>query len=140
MAPHSASIFTKRGAYNDWYFVVDPTGHVCCGLSGAGGINGVGVGACSTATVPLNQWSKVATSYDGATLRIHVNGLVDGSATQALVLDWDAPTCPGDQYYTDGCLYGIWIGATSTYSRTQVFPASGFKGIIDELRIGPLGP
>ena len=140
VAPHSASIFTKRGAYNDWYFVVDPTGHVCCGLSGAGGINGVGVGACSTATVPLNQWSKVATSYDGATLRIHVNGLVDGSATQALVLDWDAPTCPGDQYYTDGCLYGIWIGATSTYSRTQVFPASGFKGIIDELRIGPLGP
>jgi hypothetical protein len=139
-APHFAHIFAKRGAYNDWYLALTPAGLLCSGLAGEGGIGSQGVGTCSPNPIPLNQWSKVATSYDGTVMRLYVNGNVVDSESLALVLDWDAPLCPVDDYQTDGCYYGSWIGSNSVYSRTEVAPHNVFHGIIDEVRIGPSGP
>jgi len=139
-APHYAHIFAKRGAYNDWYLALTPEGLLCSGLAGEGGIGSQGVGTCSPSPIPLNQWSKVATSYDGTVMRLYVNGSLVDSEALALVLDWDAPDCPSDEYHTDGCYYGSWIGSNSVYSRTEVAPHNVFHGIIDEVRIGPSGP
>src|SRR6185503_19656210 len=73
-------------------------------------LTGGQVGFVSNRTVPLNNWSHVAVTYDGSRLRLYVNGVDAGSrpATGTLL-----PSSP-----EAGILGG----------------ASAFAGSIDELR------
>lgn len=41
----------------------------------------------SVPTIPLNQWSHIAFSYDGATLKIYVNGVLKGSQAGVVTLN-----------------------------------------------------
>ena len=71
------------------------------------GVNGV-------AAVPLNTWTHLAVTYDGATLRMFVNGVQVSSRA-----------VPGSTAMTSGALR---IGGNSVWGEY-------FKGLIDEVRI-----
>lgn len=65
-------------------------------------------------SIPLNQWSHVAGTYDGNTAKVYVNGvLVDSMAVTGLIPP------PGDDFY---------IGS-------QGNPGRDFHGMIDELEV-----
>ena len=72
------------------------------------------VGVTGTAAVPLNSWTHLALTYDGATLRMYVNGILvkSGSASGAGV------TSSGP----------VRIGGDSVWGEY-------FRGLIDEVRI-----
>ncbi|MGW0482558.1 LamG-like jellyroll fold domain-containing protein [Nonomuraea sp. NPDC003214] len=72
------------------------------------------VGAGGTASLPLNTWSHLAATYDGATLRLYVNG------TQV------AERAAGGPIRTDGGV--LRIGGNSLWGEF-------FDGLIDEVRI-----
>ena len=68
-----------------------------------------------TSTLPLNTWSYLALTYDGATLRFYVNGQLVGSKAQT-----------GSLPVTSGTL-GI--------GGNNIWPDECFAGRIDEIRI-----
>ncbi|MBL7817975.1 MAG: T9SS type A sorting domain-containing protein [Saprospiraceae bacterium] len=71
----------------------------------------------STTTVPLNQWSHVAVTYNGSTVRLYFNGSeVYSQSVNISLLNSTQPLYIG----------GIGSGGTSTWL---------FKGCIDEVRI-----
>jgi hypothetical protein len=72
-------------------------------------------GILGTSTLPLNTWSHLALTYDGATLRFYVNGQLVQSRAQT-----------GSLPVTTGVLS---IGANS------IWPDETFLGRIDEIRI-----
>jgi len=76
----------------------------------------------SVNSVPLNEWVHVAFTYDGATIKIYINGLVDasGSRTGGITItgEWAAIG-----------RVGIQGGVETQYG------ARAFEGIIDEVRI-----
>ncbi|WP_206068505.1 LamG-like jellyroll fold domain-containing protein [Nonomuraea composti] len=72
------------------------------------------VGAGGTASLPLNTWSHLATTYDGTTLRLYVNGVLAGQRTA------------GGPIRTDNGI--LRIGGNSLWSEY-------FNGLIDEVRI-----
>ncbi|GAA1271006.1 hypothetical protein GCM10009677_24820 [Sphaerisporangium rubeum] len=67
-----------------------------------------------TTELPLNQWSHIATTYDGSTARMYVNGNQVGEAAIS-----------GDLQLDDGALH---IGGDTLWGEY-------FSGIIDEVRI-----
>jgi hypothetical protein len=57
---------------NDNYYLMATTDH--SSFPGAGGTFGnVNANAYGTATLPLNTWTHLATSYDGSNIRLYVN-------------------------------------------------------------------
>jgi len=74
-----------------------------------------------TAAVPLNAWTHVALTYDGAALRLYVNG------TQVSTTDLAGPMASSTN--------PLRIGGNSVWGEY-------FKGLIDEVRIynRPLAP
>jgi glucose/arabinose dehydrogenase/PKD repeat protein len=70
--------------------------------------------ASGTAQVPLNAWTHLATTYDGATLRLYVNGTQVASKPQTGTIP--ASTGP------------LRIGGNSIWSEW-------FRGLIDEVRV-----
>lgn len=73
--------------------------------------------AGSTRTVPTGTWTHVAATYDGTTLRLYVNGALDGSATFRARLISDGKP--------------VFIGTNinmGTYDRRETF-----HGLIDEV-------
>jgi chitodextrinase len=70
--------------------------------------------ANGTAQLPLNTWSHLASTYDGATLRLFVNGTEVGS----LASTGNIATSTGD----------LWIGANNVWPEW-------FSGLIDEVRV-----
>ena len=68
----------------------------------------------ATSAVPLDRWSNVALTYDGATLRLYVDGrqVADAGASGAIQV-------------TD---HPLWIGGNEPYGEH-------FDGLIDELRV-----
>jgi N-acetylneuraminic acid mutarotase len=73
------------------------------------------VGAKGTSLLPLNQWSYLATTYDGSTLAIYVDGVLVGSKQNVT---------PAAE--SDGPLV---IGAN------DIWGGESFHGLIDEVRI-----
>lgn len=67
-----------------------------------------------TSTLGTNQWSHLVTTYDGAMLKLYVNGVLVSQTAQT-----------GDIDVTDGVLH---IGGNAAW-------AEFFKGYIDEIRI-----
>jgi hypothetical protein len=74
----------------------------------------IDVGLNGTSAVPLNTWTHLAVTYDGATLRMFVNGVQASSLAVA-----------GSVAVTSGTLR---IGGNSVWGEY-------FKGVIDEVRI-----
>jgi chitodextrinase len=68
-----------------------------------------------SSAVPLNTWTHLATTYDGATMRIFVNGVLAGSRAQT-----------GAVTVGNGVLR---IGGNSVYSNEY------FQGLLDEVRV-----
>jgi chitodextrinase len=70
--------------------------------------------ANGSSQLPLNTWSHVASTYDGATLRLYVNGTQVGS----LATTGSIATSTGD----------LWIGGNNVWGEL-------FTGLIDEVRV-----
>jgi hypothetical protein len=77
--------------------------------------NWVSVFAAGGNSVPLNTWTHVAATFDGATLRIFHNGQLSASQASAGAID-----------VASGVLR---IGGN------DIWPNEGFPGVIDEVRI-----
>ena len=65
-------------------------------------------------SLPLNTWSHLATTYDGTTLRLYVNGALAGSSTIA----GSIPASTGPLRLGGNAIWGEW-----------------FSGEIDDVRV-----
>lgn len=115
------------------------------GLSGGkvSASKGIGSGSYITlvgsTTVPVGSWHHVAATFDGSTMRVYVDGALDGSLADASVIDWAdlPPIFPPEQvnYPTPAQLYigadkhnQLGLGAT-------IPDFEFFNGDIDEAQI-----
>ncbi len=88
---------------------------------GGGTFDGAIQNADAERADPVNRWSHLALTYDGATLRLYVNGRpVSSEATTGTILRTTDP---------------LWIGGNQPYGEY-------FQGLIDEVRLydRPLSP
>jgi hypothetical protein len=55
----------------------------------------------SASSIPLDQFSHIATTYDGTTLKIYINGVLDGSKSTSIgtLLETDGPLVIGGAYF-----------------------------------------
>jgi fibronectin type 3 domain-containing protein len=81
---------------------------------GGGTINGSWQYVSGTSASPLNTWTHVAMTYDGATMRLYVNGVQ--VSTRLVTGTSQTTTSP------------LWIGGNSPYGEY-------FQGVLDEIRV-----
>jgi hypothetical protein len=102
------------GGNSDYIFQVGYNGGSCSartiGFWAAGGWDS------STGTIPLNAWTHVAVTYDGANKNFYINGVLDRTVAR-----------PGSLYQSGSPLY---IGRQGSSCNCNFF-----KGQVDELRI-----
>lgn len=74
-------------------------------------VNRVGNGAAidqlvSTSAIPLNEFTHIATTYDGTTLRVYINGVPDGSQATSIgtLLNTSGPLVIGGAYFNSSPL------------------------------------
>lgn len=84
-------------------------------------LNSLGFGAAVQSTTPVvvGQFYHVVASYDGTTLRLYVNGVLEGQATPAIALDYGTrPVFLGSsgESFWDGKLNGI-VDEATIYNR-----------------------
>jgi len=83
-ASHSDIFASKDGAVpgtRSWNFQAHHSGFIPACLNKPGFsifIGGTNFFACGATTLPLNQWSHLAATYDGSTMLIYVNGVQEG--------------------------------------------------------------
>jgi len=82
--------------------------------AGGGTFNGKVSFATSPSVIPVNSWTHLAVTYDGASVRLFVNGLLVATKAQTGVIE------------TNG--NGVRIGGNVPYGEY-------FKGLIDEVRV-----
>jgi fibronectin type 3 domain-containing protein len=98
---------------NDNYYLMESSDHG--GAPAAGGtFAGANANAFASSSLPTNTWSHVAATYDGATLRLYLNGSLVGSSAKT-----------GNIASSTNQLQ---IGGDSIYGQY-------FNGLIDEVRI-----
>ena len=105
----TALLVKKSDAANGYRVSLTPIGTVQFNLRQGG----VSKTVHSTTTVPVNKWTHIAARYNGAALRVFINGTIETTKT-AMTGDLVATTEP------------LWIGGGST---------TFFKGVIDDLSI-----
>jgi hypothetical protein len=96
------------------------------------GANDPYVAADGTTSLNDGQWHHLVGVRSGATALIYVDGVLEGSATNALVLSVE-----GGSVNTGGCQYAR-IGATNTdtgHCTSQSVIQGHFPGLIDEVEI-----
>src|SRR5262249_34095649 len=98
---------------NDTYALEATSGHSSVPAGGST-FGGGWVAAYGSTALPVNTWTHVALTYDGATLRLYVNGVQVASLAQGGPL----PTST----------YPLQIGGDNIYGQY-------FQGTIDEVRI-----
>ena len=114
--PTAAISFWKDIVYkgNDNYYLM--AGSTPFGYPAMGGIFGSnGVVTRGTTTLPTNAWTHLAGTYDGATVRLYVNGLEVSSVAQtgSILTSTNPLQIGGDRF----------------------FPLQSFQGWIDEVRV-----
>lgn len=76
-------------------------------------------GVTGTSPLPLNEWTHLAATYDGAAVRIYVNGLLAGQGT-----------------YYEGIFPGtLPLGIGGMVLNAEALPAQPFAGRVDEITI-----
>jgi len=113
------TIMRKRAPFNDWELDLQSDGSLFSSLWDISHTDAVGTHGGS---LPLGVWSKVATEYDGSTLRIFINGVSVASATKTVIPDWT------------GGYIGTEIGNDS-YDTGVNCPDYVFRGVIDDVVI-----
>ena len=111
-------------------------GKVFCAKGSGAGAYVVLIGATSA---PISSWHHVAATYDGLTMRVYLDGLLDGSLDDTAVIDWDdlPPIDPPDQvnYPTPAQLY---LGADK-HNQLGLGPTipdfEFYEGCIDEAQV-----
>jgi Concanavalin A-like lectin/glucanases superfamily len=88
----------------------------------------------SVSTIPLNQWSHIAFSYDGSALKIYVNGVLKGSQAGVITLNsgnsgisiGDSKQANGYWWPLDGKLddIALWNRALSALELQKVYNSS----------------
>jgi hypothetical protein len=98
----------------DVYFLMAGNGTGTLRPDGGGTFGGSVSDLGSPTDAPLNAWTHVATTYDGATLRLFVNGTqVSAQAVTGAVATTTNP---------------LWIGGNQPYGEY-------FQGLIDDVRV-----
>ena len=93
-----------------WQFYTSALGKIVFRYaSGGGGI------ITGTTTIEATTWTHVAATRSGSTIRVFVNGIVDGTATYSLAVNGISPGYIGRTFDTSGTLF--------------------YNGYIDDLRI-----
>lgn len=88
-------------------FKCDPQGHIILHFSADGGSSQV-TAVTSTTQLPVNEWTHVAGTYDGSTLRIFVNGVEEGQTPwTAGIFSGDAPFIIGSTLLTGSHWTGL---------------------------------
>ena len=82
--------------------------------SGGGTFNGTTAYVSGTTANPVNVWTHVALTYDGAALRLYVNGVLAANQSRSGAIQTNSNP--------------VWIGGNSPYGEY-------FQGLIDEVRI-----
>ncbi|OAX55870.1 LamG domain-containing protein [Xanthomonas graminis] len=83
------------------------------------GANWVGDALVSTAVIPLNQWSNIATTFDGTTLCLYIDGVLDASKAFGPI----AETCESS--------YLVIGAARSVGQPTGATPLQGYVASVD---------
>jgi hypothetical protein len=104
---------TPSGGDRSYTFRCEPNGRVTLSLS-ADGSAGAIIAVTSTNSLPTNQWSHVAGTYDGSTIRVYINGNVQASTA------WP---------------FGIYPGVADLCIGAALIAQSHFTGAIDELSL-----
>jgi hypothetical protein len=107
-----AAILTKwDGGLNQrsYLLAIQPSGQVALGVSGDGSASDLG-NVFSLGPIPTNQWTHVCGVYDGASLGLYVNGILQST------LSWTQGIFPGTVPLTIG----------------SALSGAFFKGLIDE--------
>ena len=76
--------------------------------------NGLSTSVTSSANLPLNKWTHIAATYDGASLKVYVNGTLTGTVANAS---------------------GLPSGADAWYIGKAASGSNLFPGTMDEIRI-----
>lgn len=84
-SPCVATVFRKRAHLNDWSLEIDSQGRIRTYIYNASHTDAA---SATGSGVPLNTWSKVASWYDGAVLRVYLNDNLVGLQAKAFPLDW----------------------------------------------------
>lgn len=127
--PTAAGTSVGRGIIEKYYTVAEP--YISYGLQFFNTTvnsrfalsigNGTGVGSYvnleATNASSLNVWHHVCGTYDGATMRIYVNGVLENSNSIAATI----------VYNTQPLAIGRWLGNT--------LETEGFTGQVDDIRI-----
>ncbi len=115
--PNNRHIIRKKAPSGRQYFlVIQATTHkIWANLS----IDGAFKDAYSQSAVPLQEWTFVAATYDGAVIQVYLNGVPNGTPVPAT----------GD---IDPSTYDLLIGR---YNAPPGSDPNTFHGIIDEVRV-----
>lgn len=117
-------ILRKRSDLNDWELDLYSDGSIGTLLYDGAGTNIVVNVRTTPGRIPLNQWTKVATWYDGTTLRLLINDVVVASKAGTVNPGWNTAykgTQIGNNTFDQNCTYA-------------------FDGDIDEVIIAPTKP
>ncbi len=113
-----ATILTKEGEY---YFQVNQSGNLGCYLYGPKPETYY----YSKGIVPLNQWSHIALTYDGQTIRFYINEKLDtGIEAKGAIMP-----CLDKVHGIDYKSSFLWLG------NYRAEPGFAWNGMLDEVRI-----
>ncbi|MDQ3099206.1 MAG: DUF2341 domain-containing protein [bacterium] len=82
----TTTIASKTVIHKDKEFqlTTDANSKAVCSLDISAGVGFSGTTAVSTSAISLSSWTNVYCTYDGTTIRMHINGLIDPAATTSL--------------------------------------------------------
>lgn len=105
-------------------------------------INGGTVIAIGSINLPANVWNHLVGTYDGTTIRIYVNGVLDASGSGSVAINTGTSTVQMGGRELDGSVYpgqiddaSIWNRALSAREIRELFTLSrqGYPGVLNRM-------